>query len=74
VFESGVSGTYSQSACTLAFTYNGTSVPDSPPIAAGRIWGHLSCPVAVGSAGAGGGAAAPQCDAEADFLFEQCHQ
>ena len=61
-------GTYTQSTCSLAFTYQGSAVPAAPPIAAGRIWGHLSCPAAQVSGGTG------QCDAEADFLFEQCRE
>ena len=71
-------GTYSQSACTIAFTYLGGAVPGSPPVAAGRIWGHLSCPAAQASGetvpSPDGGVETVQCDAEADFLFEQCHQ
>lgn len=54
--------------CTIAFTYLGQPVPDAPPVAAGRIWGHISCPSAVNSADG------DTCDAEADFLFEECQQ
>jgi hypothetical protein len=57
---------YQSSACTLSYTYKGTTVPDSPPVTAGRIWGHVSCMDAAGPAGT--------CDLEADFLFEQCTQ
>jgi hypothetical protein len=54
----------SSSSCSLAYTYNGSPVPSSPPVTAGRIWGHVSCPAA--SAGSS------TCDLEADFLFENC--
>jgi hypothetical protein len=73
-FTSGQSGEFSESDCTIAFTYNGTTVPDSPPIAAGRIWGHISCPKAKEQSGQQMGSQPSQCDGEADFLFEQCGQ
>ena len=63
-FVSQAYGTFSATDCALSFEYQGSPVPVSPPVAAGRIWGHLSCPTAsMGSS---------ICDAEADFLFEQC--
>jgi len=62
-------GPYQSNNCTLTFLYQGGPVPVSPPVAAGRIWGHVSCPVAQL-----GGQPGKQCDAEADFLFEQCQQ
>jgi hypothetical protein len=75
-FESESQGAYRDSACTITYTYMSMPVPDSPPIAAGRIWGHLSCPNAVidgqFGVGADGGPVAKTCDGEADFLFEQC--
>jgi len=78
VFQSGSFGTYRASDCTLAFTYAGSPVQAQPPIAAGRIWGHISCPAAQISGettvGPDGGTQDIQCDAEADFLFEQCGQ
>jgi hypothetical protein len=81
VFQSGQDGTFSQQGgCSITFQYNGATVPDNPPIAAGRIWGHISCPTAldteqtVPSADGGSGSQPRQCDAEADFLFEQCGQ
>lgn len=78
VFQSASAGVYRESDCTISFMYNGTDVPDAPPIAAGRIWGHISCPTAKlngeTTTGADGGAADVTCDAEADFLFEQCGQ
>jgi hypothetical protein len=78
VFSSSTYGTYTSNDCTIAFTYNGESITGQPPIAAGRIWGHLSCPVAINSnhttTGLDGGTANEQCDAEGDFLFEECGQ
>jgi hypothetical protein len=65
----------SESDCTIAFTYEGHPI-DEPPVAAGRIWGHLSCPQAAFDSetvvGPDGGGATAHCDGEADFLFEQC--
>jgi hypothetical protein len=59
-------GTYTQSDCTLTFTYEGAPVSDYPPVAASpsHIWGHVSCPAAMKGTST--------CDAEADFLFEYC--
>lgn len=65
--------------CTLTYEYDpegsvggiagDSPVPVSPPVAAGRIWGHIFCPktVATGQEGV-------ICNAEADFIFEQCGQ
>jgi hypothetical protein len=75
VFESESYGKYRETDCTIAFTYNGQPITSQPPIAAGRIWGHLSCPTAQISGQTvmvDGGTQMVQCDAEADFLFEQC--
>lgn len=65
--------------CTITYAYDpggsvggvagGGPVPATLPIAAGRIWGHIKCPKAVLTAQPG-----IVCDAEADFLFEQCSQ
>jgi hypothetical protein len=60
--------TYQQSDCVLTFTYQGEPVPDSPSVFPGRIWGHVSCPAAQAQG------TSSTCDAEADFLFEQCAQ
>jgi hypothetical protein len=70
----GTAQTYSASDCTIAFTYMQEPVPNSTPIAAGRIWGHVSCPDAVGNSSfvVDGGSQSNVCDAEADFLFENC--
>jgi hypothetical protein len=78
VFESGSYGNYRDENCTITFTYQGNTVPDQPPLAAGRIWGHISCPNAENSGktvqGEDGGTENVTCDGEADFLFEQCGQ
>lgn len=65
--------------CTITYQYDpdGTvggiggdvPVPVSPPIAAGRIWGHIHCPATVASSQPG-----TVCAADADFIFEQCGQ
>jgi len=62
-------GPYTSNACVITFDYNMAPVPVSPPVAGGRIWGHIECPVAML-----GGQPGKQCDARADFLFEQCCQ
>jgi hypothetical protein len=79
VFASGANGDYRDTDCTIAFTYAGGTVPNDPPIAAGRIWGHISCPQATTTGKSvnnpDGGAPLPvTCDAEADFLFQECAQ
>jgi len=74
VFQSSSLGVYRETDCTIAFTYNGMQV-NQTPLAAGRIWGHISCPTAQISGQTvmiDGGTQNVQCDAEADFLFEQC--
>jgi len=61
--------------CTIAPTYQGQPVSQNPSVFAGKIWGHVSCPAAVVTMEAGApDAAGSQCDAEADFLFENCSQ
>jgi hypothetical protein len=68
-FDSTAEGaTYQSSACVLSFTYMGAPIPDSPSVFPGRIWGHLSCPSAQTAS------STTTCDAETDFLFEQCEQ
>jgi hypothetical protein len=74
VFESSMNGRYRETDCTIAFTYLGQPVGQTP-LAAGRIWGHLSCPSAAldgSTVMVDGGTESKQCDGEADFLFEQC--
>jgi hypothetical protein len=60
------SATYQESDCVLSFTYLGGPIPDSPSVFPGRIWGHISCPTAQVAP------STTSCDAEADFLLEQC--
>ncbi len=78
VWESQLNGTDRENDCTISYTYGGGAVPVSPPIAAGRIWGHLSCPHATidgqTTTGPDGGAVNITCDNEADFMFENCSQ
>ncbi len=66
------SGEYTSRTCSVTFSTPGagTSSP-SPPIAAGRIWAHLSCPDAQNTA-LPPGTGPDTCDAEADFIFENC--
>jgi spore coat protein U-like protein len=72
-------GTFSQdnNMCTIAFTYGGAPVPQTPPIAPGRIWAHLSCPAMKNGSGQFvhlmDGTTVPEtCDGEVDFIFENC--
>jgi hypothetical protein len=77
-FQSAQLGRYASSDCTIAFAYNGGPVPETPPIAPGRIWGHMSCPNAQRAdiliMAPDGGVTNATCDTEADFLFENCAQ
>jgi hypothetical protein len=70
----GAGQTYNSNNCTISFQYMMEPVPNSMPIAGGRIWGHVSCPDAMGNSMflTDGGSASDVCDAEADFLFENC--
>jgi hypothetical protein len=73
----GGHGPYTSGDCTIRFTYQGQPVPVTPPIAPGRIWGHIDCPdataVGQGSVEPDGGSAPITCPASADFLFENCN-
>lgn len=80
---SGITATFTTSrgeiaragGCTITPTYQGQPVPVNPSVFAGKIWGHLSCPMAVLTMEGGApDASAGQCDAEADFLFENCEK
>jgi hypothetical protein len=65
--------------CTITYAYDPSGsaggaagdvpVPTKPPISARRIWGHIKCPKAALTEQPG-----IVCDAEADFMFEQCSQ
>src|SRR5579872_621613 len=57
------SGAIDASGCTLTFTYQGKRILDGSPIGPGHLWGHLSCSMPKTA-----------CDAEADFLVENCSQ
>ncbi len=77
VFETVNSGAFDGTNCTLTFTFDSVALPTQNPLAAGQIWGHVSCPDAaargmVQDTDAGSGAAT--CDIESDILFENCTQ
>jgi hypothetical protein len=59
-------GGYASMGCLFTFT-SGSGYMPMPPIAAGKIAGHLSCPMEVRSDVTG-----ETCDAEADVLFDNC--
>jgi hypothetical protein len=65
---------YISGTCSVTFSTPGAGAsPPSAPVAAGRIWAHLSCPAAQNAAIVVG--TGPEtCDAEADFIFENCGQ
>jgi hypothetical protein len=77
VFRESASG--GDPGCTITYLYDpggsvggvggDKKVPVNPPIAAGRIWGHIKCPNAASQSQPG-----TYCVAEADFIFEQCDQ
>jgi len=70
-------GSYSESDCTIAFQYQGAPITVTP-IAKGRIWGHLHCPMMVNPSTpkllSNGTQVQETCDGEADFLFDNCAQ
>jgi hypothetical protein len=83
----GISATFSKSVgsagqsftasdCSITYTYDHNPInPNITPIDAGRIWGHVSCVDAQANSDVilpDGGTAPQTCDAEADFLFENC--
>jgi hypothetical protein len=78
-FLSGANGRYASDSCAISYMYNNGKVPNTQPIAGGRIWAHLSCVNAQRTDGAGmllpdGGTTPDTCDTEADFIFENCSQ
>lgn len=78
-FDAVNQGPFTDTNCAVTYTYGSGPVPISPPIAAGRIWGHITCMHAVATGGEtktgpDGGATAAACPATADFLFEQCYE
>jgi hypothetical protein len=77
-FTSAMNGSFSDSNCSITFTYNMNAVPvGGSPIASGRIWGHLDCPNAMQNGTTeiadDGGLSQRTCDGHADFLFENCN-
>lgn len=69
---SATGGSFTDANCSISFTYNGNLIPVMPPIAAGRIWGHLDCPEAKAPATPVTDGGPATCDAAVDFLFENC--
>jgi hypothetical protein len=70
-----------ETGCTVTYTMKGNPVPPAgggPPVAAGRIWGHIDCPSAQATASSGyaslpdGGSELKTCEGQADFLFANC--
>lgn len=69
--------TYTDTNCSISYTYGGNPIllqgpsadQHAPQVAAGRIWGHIDCPNAVTETGQ-----SFTCDANADFVFENCAQ
>ena len=58
-------GSYSGTGCTVTYEYQGMTGYGG--VAAGKIWGHVDCPAAVDTS-----LMNSQCDASADFVFENC--
>jgi hypothetical protein len=65
-------GDYSSKSCTINFITPTAGAPIGPPVAGGRIWAHLSCPAAQNPDMTTSTGAPATCDAEADFIFENC--
>ena len=70
-----IAGDYHSPTCTISYSTPGAGAsPQGPPVAPGRIWAHVSCP-ATENAGITTQSGGPSiCDAEADFIFENCGQ
>jgi len=65
-------GQYSSMDCTVTYVYMNGAVPlMEQPVAAGRIWAHISCPAAQRPDLMTNGMPVT-CDTEADFVFENC--
>jgi hypothetical protein len=62
-------GAYDATDCSFTFSYRGQAISPASALGAGRIWGHLSCPMAAPQ-----GQPQSACDAEVDLLFENCTQ
>jgi hypothetical protein len=61
-------GEYTQDDCM--FTLNPTSTQDDPAIAAGRIWGSISCPTITDS----NNSPPNVCDAQGTIILQNCSQ
>jgi hypothetical protein len=76
VFTSSNVGDFSSTACLITFdTPMAGASPAGAPVAGGRIWAHLSCPAVQDQAvmvQSGTIMTPATCDAEADFIFENC--
>jgi hypothetical protein len=65
-------GDYSSMSCSVTFSYMNGVVPlNEPPVADGRIWAHISCLNAQRPDIMNMGMPLT-CDAEGDFVFENC--
>jgi hypothetical protein len=77
-FEALDKGRFSADDCTISFAYDGAPIAGAVAIGSGHIWGHLSCPdvrkTDILVMGPDGGVTYATCDAETDFLFENCGQ
>ncbi len=65
-------GEYQGTNCTLTYSYDNVTGPGIGGVAPGRIWGHVSCPGAVNDGLTTTNGQPSTCDAEADFVFENC--
>jgi hypothetical protein len=62
---------YRDTNCTITYTFNGSQISlanNAPKVAAGRVWAHIDCP----NASSQGSGQNNICDANADFVFENC--
>ena len=76
---SSTSDSFASSNCTVTYTYVGLPVKPDQTVSAGQIFGHVDCPDAVTQGTTiinlpDGGTAAETCDADADFLFQNCSE
>jgi hypothetical protein len=69
-----VGGGYQSKTCNVTFTtLPGTGAsPSGPPVDAGRIWAHLSCDGIQDPSITTQSGGLSTCDAEVDFIFENC--
>jgi len=68
-----VGGGYQSKTCSVTFNTPGTGAsPSGPPVDAGRIWAHLSCDGIQDPSITTQSGGLSTCDAEVDFIFENC--